>query len=184
MDEGQLQERLLTNDPLHRRNNMSQGNYLGLSFAANLKAHPDWFDQSAEAVNAAANKGTAFAHAVRKLNETAKPIELHKEYNRLRQDLFNFQEWAKHSEIYCNDKAGEVKLLETRVTDLIKQKKAATNPILERRLEQALVTLETELADVKSEFKRAKTQSTNAARALKGFNGHEAIAALKKELAL
>jgi hypothetical protein len=67
---------------------------------------------------------------------------------------------------------------------LVKKKVAAAENNLqyERRLENAVVTLETELHDAKIEFNRAKTQSTNAARGLKAFDGYEAIAALKKIL--
>ena len=107
------------------------------------------------------------------------------EYNQLRKELFTAQEWAKNAEIYCNDRAGTVKLLERRITDLLKEKKAAVDsPLAERNFENQIQLLETELLDAKTEFNRARHQSNNAGRGLKAFGGHERIAELKAELGI
>ncbi len=136
---------------------------------------------------AACNKATKAAHALRKLNADKKSPDLRKEYNRLRQELFGFQQWAKNTEIYLGTQAGLVNQLTERIESLLRlKKKAATEGNLgqERTLEHQIVSCEAELVDAKVEFTRATHQSTNAAQALKGFTGYEQIKELKKQLAL
>ena len=123
--------------------------------------------------------------AARDIAQPPKPQPARAEYNQLRKELFAAQEWAKNAEIYCNDRAGTVKLLEQRITDLLKQKKAAIDsPLAERNFENQIQLLETELLDAKTEFNRARHQSNYAARGLKAFGGHERIAELKLDLGI
>jgi hypothetical protein len=120
-----------------------------------------------------------------KLN--TKDPDLRKEYNELRARLYGLTQDAKNAEIYCLTRAGEVKNLEQQINNLLVKKKVASaegNLRYERLLENAVVTLETELLDRKIEFNRAKTQSTNAARGLKAFDSYQRIADLKKSLAI
>src|SRR5260370_41964880 len=103
---------------------MSEHNYAGLIFRNEREQHPEWFTMTEEAVNAAAKRATDAAQALHKLNDAAKPREpVRVEYNRLRKLLFDLQQHAKYMEINCNEWAGNVKLLEQRITDFLKQKK-------------------------------------------------------------
>lgn len=107
------------------------------------------------------------------------------EYNRLRQQFYDLRQQAKNAEVHCNNKADEVKGLEERINDLLRKKKHAVaegHLGQERLCEHQLQQLEKELVDVKDEFSKAKHWSTQAARALKAFEGHERIAVLKAEL--
>lgn len=164
---------------------MSEHSYAGLVFKQNLERNPGLMDHvfDHESVN---KRTTATIQAAQDLdakNAQLKVEPVRVQYNTLRKQLFDLQEWAKHAEIYCNSKAGEVKQLERRITDIIKQKKAAVdNPRAERNFEHQIQLLETELLDAEKEFKRAKIQSGNAARGLKAFDGHQRIKELKKEL--
>jgi hypothetical protein len=160
-------------------------NYAALAFAENLKRNPDLFENitNPEKLNKQLADSAKERQALDAKNAVHRKDSPRAEYNKLRKELFDAQEWAKHAEIYANDKAGVVKLLEQRINDLIKQKKAAVdNPLAERNCEHQIQLLETELLDAKAEFNRAKVQSGNAARGLKNFSGHQRIAELKAEL--
>ena len=109
-------------------------------------------------------------------------LDLRKEYNQLRQRLFELRQNAKHYEIRTNDAAGNIRLIEQRIDDLLKQKKAAVaegNLRGERTFEQAIQRAETELADAKEEFEKNKRWGSASARGLKEFNQHDRIAELK-----
>jgi len=162
-------------------------NYAGMAFAENLKRNPDLMEHvtNPEKLNAQLAASAKERQKLHEKNTAAKPSEPRKLYNSLRKELFDRQEWAKNAEIYCNTKADTVKHFEGLIADLIKQKKAAVNnPLHERALEHQIELLETELLDAKQEFHRAKHQSTNAARALRDFTGHQRIAELKLELGI
>jgi len=123
---------------------------------------------------------------VRAEREAAAPppgkVDLHKEYNQLRQTLFELTQNAKTFETRANDEAGKVRLIEQRINDAIKEKKAAAevgNLRGERTYEQAIQRLEAELADAQEEFTKNKHWSGRAARTLKAFDGHARIAELK-----
>jgi hypothetical protein len=166
---------------------MTQHNYFGMAASENLKTRPQDFIVDPEELNRMINETTKKAQALHKLNDTSKPVDLRKEYNNLRKQLYDLQHATKNTEIFCNNVAGTVKQLEERITSLLRLKKKADEAGelgQARMLEHQIVSLETELVDAKIEFTQAKTRSGNAARALKGFTGHEAIAELKKKLAL
>jgi hypothetical protein len=111
--------------------------------------------------------------------------DLRKEYNQLRQRLFDCEQNAKAYEIRTNEAAGKVRLLEQRVNEAFKQKKAAAeagNLRAEINYEHAIQTLESELLDAQDEFTKNKRYGLQAARALKEFNQHGRIAELKAHL--
>ena len=54
--------------------------------------------------------------------EAARP-----EYNRCGNNSMTFSNQAKNLEVYCNNKADAVKGLETRINDLLKEKKQAVS---------------------------------------------------------
>ena len=113
------------------------------------------------------------------------PEPARQEYNRLRQQLYNLQQQAKNAEVYCNNKADEVRGLEQRINDVLKRKKQAVaegHLGQERLCEHQLQQLERELPDAKDEATKAKHWGAQAARALKAFDGHARISELVKEL--
>lgn len=123
--------------------------------------------------------------AMREKLNPPEPEGARPEYNRLRQQLYDLQEQAKGAEVYCNNKADAVRGLETRINDLLKEKKQAVSENhlgQERKCEHQLTQLEKELVDAKEDFNKAKHWSGQAARALKAFVGHARIAELKAEL--
>jgi hypothetical protein len=112
-----------------------------------------------------------------------KPEGHAKELQRLRRELFNLSEGAKNNEIYRNNKAGEVRLFEQRLTDAIKQKKVAIangNERGERNHEHAIKQRERDLADAEKEFQKAEQCSAQAARALKDWPHYARIEELEK----
>lgn len=108
-----------------------------------------------------------------------------KELHRLRHELFNLTERAKHVKIYRDNQAGNVAALEQRTTDAINQKKlciTSGNVRAERNYEHTIKRLERELVDAEQELRRAERQNAQAVCALNAFDGHARIAELVKEL--
>jgi hypothetical protein len=108
--------------------------------------------------------------------------DLRKEYNDLRQRLFNLKQDAKTFEIRTNESAGRIRLIEERIDNLLRLKKEAAemgNLRGERTYEQSLERLETELGDAQEEFSKNKAWNTQATRALKAFDGHGRIEELR-----
>jgi len=165
---------------------MSEYSALNLIFKTERDKHPDWFtitDESIRQVEQRQKELRAVRHKAHV--DSHPPVPLRPEYNRLRKELFDLQQHAKHTEIYSNEQAGRVEVIESRITDLLKQKKAAVGAGhlgQERFCEHNIQLLETELIDVRVEFNRARNQSTFAARGLKAFDGYARIAELQKEL--
>jgi hypothetical protein len=96
--------------------------------------------------------------------------------------LFDLKQNAKCYEQRANDAAGNIRLIEQRINDAIKEKKTAAevdNLRGERTYEQAIQRLEAELADAQEQFDKNKRWSGQAARALKSFDGHARIEELK-----
>lgn len=113
--------------------------------------------------------------------------DLHREYNQLRQRLFDLRQNAKTFEIRTNEAAGRIHLLEQRINETLKLKKAAAesgNLRGERTYEHQVASLESELLDVKDEYEKNKQWSIQSARALKSFDGHGRIAELNASLSL
>jgi hypothetical protein len=166
-------------------NTMSEHNYAGLQFKHNLEKHPEVFiiddntiKQVEETTKQIRAKQDAEAPAPDKL-------DLRKEYNRLRQQLFDIQQNAKCYEIRTNEAAGQVHLIEQRITEALKNKKAAIeahNLRGERMYEWQVTSLETELADAQVELSKNRRWSIEAGRALKNFPSHDRIAELKAML--
>ncbi len=108
--------------------------------------------------------------------------DLRREYNQLRQKLFDLQQNARAFETRTNEAAGKIRLLEQRINETLKLKKAASdagNFRGERSYEHGVQLLESELLDAKEEFSKNNRWSTHAARDLRTFNGHGRIAELK-----
>jgi chromosome condensin MukBEF ATPase and DNA-binding subunit MukB len=128
----------------------------------------------------------AFGAQVRAQREKAAPppgkADLHKEYNALRQQLFNLTQNAKAYEQRANDAAGKVRLLEQRINETLKLKAdaaSAGNLRGERTFENAIQRIESELADAQEEFDKNKRWSGQAARALRAFDGADRLIELK-----
>src|SRR5438128_3471424 len=107
-------------------------NYAGLAFKENLRRNPDLFENvtNPEKLNAQLAESAKERAVLDAKNAEVRKDSPRAEYNRLRKELFDAQEWAKNAEVYCNEKANMVKQLEGRINDLLKQKKAAVdNPL-------------------------------------------------------
>lgn len=107
------------------------------------------------------------------------------ELQRLRHDLFKLEQHAKHSEVYTNEQAGQVKLLESNLTHALQQKKNAAeagNLLAERNAEHTIKRLERELVDAEKEFQRARKVSAGAAIVLKEWPHHKRIEELTKKV--
>jgi hypothetical protein len=143
-------------------------------------------DPSIMTIDIAANEKKAAERraTMEKLNPPAK-IAPKVEYNRLVSQLYILRENAKACEVNVNNIAGEVRLLEERITALLQEKKRhaeAGNLRGERTYEHQVELLEDDLAVAQTRLQGARSQNTGAARALKAFDGHQRLAELKKEL--
>jgi hypothetical protein len=108
------------------------------------------------------------------------------ELARLRNELFLLEQRAKHTEVYTNNKAGEVKLLEQQLTSILKQKKNYGdngNLLAARNCEHQIERLEDERDVAGREFERARKQSAGAAIVLKEWPHHERLKELQKIVA-
>lgn len=159
-----------------------EANYFGAARRALLEKDPHIFD-----VDLAKHEETA--KKMRAERDAAAPppgkADLHREYNQLRQRLFDLKQNVKTFEQRTTDAAGRVQLLEQEIDKLLKAKKAAAeadNLKGERTCERAIQRKETELADAKEEFEKNKHWSAQATRALKTFDGAARIAELKQLL--
>lgn len=168
---------------------MSEHNYASLAFKHKLKDNPDLFGhigadgELSEAFKKTQNENLKERQALRAKDDARKVVDVRKEYDRLRQELFGLKENVKNSEIRANTEANEVKGLEDRIADLLKRKIAAVeNPRLESGLQHQIDRLEAELLDRKIAANQANHGSINAIQALKAFEGHKRIAELKAEL--
>ena len=97
--------------------------------------------------------------------------------------MFKLELNAKHSEIYTNEIAGQVKLLETNINDALKAKKQAStagNLGAERNCEHNIQRLEREQTDLVKEFTRARKVSAGAAVVLKEWPHRERVEELSK----
>ena len=114
--------------------------------------------------------------------QPGKAADLRKEYNTLRQRLFSLKQDAHCFEIRTNEAAGKIRNIQQRIDDVLRLKKEAAamgNLRGERTYEQSIERLETELGDAEQEFAQNKRWNTQAARALKDFDGHARIEELK-----
>lgn len=155
--------------------------YLGLVFKHNLATRPQDFVITDESVKQI-EQNQATRRAQEDKERVPSQADFRKEYNQLRQRLFDLNQNAKCFEIRTNEAAGKIRNLEHRITEALKQKKAAAdagNLLGERNSEHAIQRLETELLDARQEFANNKRWSVQAARVLKAFDGHERIAELK-----
>jgi hypothetical protein len=108
------------------------------------------------------------------------------ELARLRNELFLLEQRAKHTEVYTNNKAGEVKLLEQQLISVLKQKKNYGdngNLLAARNCEHQIERLEDERDVAAREFERARKQSAGAAIVLKEWPHHERLKELQKIVA-
>lgn len=108
-----------------------------------------------------------------------------KELRRLRGELFNLEQHAKHSEVYTNEQAGQVKLLESNLAHALQQKKNAAvagNLLAERNAEHTIKRHEHERDEAVQEFERARRVSAGAAVALKAWPHHERLKELQTSL--
>lgn len=165
---------------------MSQENFFGIAVQETMKHNPEVFDLSgldaklAEVAKErhARDAKNAEMRATRKGDNL--PVN---ELARLRSELFKLEQHAKHSEIYTNEIAGNVKLLEQNINTALKAKKQASaegNLQSERNYEHAVTRFERELAEVEKEFQRARKVSAGAAIVLKEWPHHARVEELQK----
>ena len=107
------------------------------------------------------------------------------ELQRLRREVFNLSERAKNTEIYTNERAGQVKLLESNIAHALQQKKNAAvagNLLAERNAEHTIKRTEHERDEAVQEFERARKVSAGAAVALKEWPHHARLKELQTSL--
>jgi hypothetical protein len=112
----------------------------------------------------------------------AEPGSKQEELQKLRRQLFGLKQAVESTEVFENNKAGEVQLLEHRLNEALTKKKAAAhsgNLLAERRQEHNIQLLESELAEAKKEYNFAKQRSVHATRALRNFDGAARIVELQ-----
>ncbi len=160
---------------------MSQHSYLPLAFKAEREKNPEAFTITDADITRNEQAQAKRRAEMEKINPP-KPVPARQEYNRLRQELFSLKQSAQGCETRVNNIAGEVHLLEERITGLIKKKKATENPLAERTCEHQIQLLETDLLDAQERLIKAKRDNTLTVKALKNFDQHERIAELKKQL--
>jgi predicted RNase H-like nuclease (RuvC/YqgF family) len=133
------------------------GSILPAIFKENLRRTPEVFDQSEEAVNAAANKGIAMAQAVHKINDAKRAASVtkadrRKEFLAQRREFVRLREDVKALEVRINDKSFTIREWEKTINKLIVDKKKATAEMRlgdERGLEQQIQQLEDALETTK-----------------------------------
>lgn len=163
-----------------------EANYYGLAMRVLQERNPEIFDCTGlDAQLAAGAKERTELNAINDAKRAArdgsdKPVN---ELARLRNELFKLELHAKHSEIYTNEIAGQVKLLETNINDALKAKKQAStagNLGAERNCEHNIQRLEREQTDLVKEFTRARKVSAGAAVVLKEWPHRERVEELSK----
>lgn len=105
------------------------------------------------------------------------------ELQRLRRELFGLDQGAKNTEVFTNNVAGNVKLLESNLAHALKQKTIAVtsgNDRSARNFEHTITRLESELLDAEKEFHRARKVSAEAARLLQEWPHRARLTELEK----
>jgi hypothetical protein len=162
-------------------NHMSEHNYFALTVKAQLEKDPSVLTVTDGDIKRI-EQNVAKLRAQRDKESKPGKADFQKEYNQLRQTLFNLKQDANCYEQRANDAAEKIRLLEQRITEFIKLKKAAAeagNLRGERTHEQAVQRLESELLDAQEGFEKNKRYSGQAARALQAFDGNGRIEELK-----
>jgi hypothetical protein len=114
-----------------------------------------------------------------------KPEGPAKELARLRHELFNLEQRAKHTEIYTNEQGSKVRLIESNLAHALGQKKIAEvqgNLLAARNAEHTAARIEYERDDVVREFERARRVSAGAAIVLKEWPHRNRIEELSKQV--
>jgi hypothetical protein len=151
---------------------MSEHNYAGMLFKHNIENHPDVFIINPEKLEKAIAQTIKTTQAIHAKNDEAKGHlpEQRKEYNRLLNDHFNLKQWVRSCEIRVNESAGQIHNLEQRLTSLLIEKKAIESPKGQRTIENAIVRLEGEIAEEKSNYNSLRTENNRAVKQLKSFD--------------
>lgn len=169
---------------------MSEQNFAGMAFRENLKRNPDFYAHigpdgglSEQLLKQLADSAKARQALDAKNAEarTNKP-DLRKEYDALRQRLFNLKQDARCYEIRTNEAANKIRNIEQNIDNLLRLKAAANeagNLRGVRMYEQSVERVERELTDAQEEFDKNKRWSGQAVRALKAFDGVARIEELK-----
>src|ERR1700723_1193571 len=142
-------------------------NYFSLFVRENLKNRPQDFTVT-DAQLATIERQQAARRAVRDKDKPKEAVQV--EYNRLRGQLFTLQQNAKAFEILFNNLAGTVKVLESRITTLLKSKKEhddANNLLGARSYEHQIQGLETELMDARERLLKEQRWNSSAAREMR-----------------
>ena len=168
---------------------MSEHNYAGLLFKDNLRKNPDLFghigpdgelsESLQKQLAASAKERQARDAKNTEMRNTAQ--ELRKEYNQLRQQLFDLKQWVHSSETRLNESAGQIRNIEQQFNSLLEQKKATESPKGQHNIERTILRLETELTEEKKKHKSLSLENESAVRQLKAFDVSR-IDALKAEL--
>jgi hypothetical protein len=163
-----------------------EANYYGLAMRVLQERNPEVFDTSGlDEQLAKGAKERAELNAINDAKRAARDgsDKPENECAKLRRELYVLTERAKNTEIYTNNMAGEVKLLQQRIEEQLKLKKDAAlagNLRGERLYEDGVQRLERELVNVEKEFQRARRVSAGAAIALKDWPHRERVQELEK----
>lgn len=136
-------------------------------------------------------KGARERAALNAINDAAraerdgsnKPVN---ELARLRGELWQLEHAAKNTEVYTNNLAGTVKLLESNLAQALLTKKqygATGNLIAERNGEHTVARLEREVLEATTNFRNARRVSAGAAIALSQWPHRERVKELEKLVA-
>lgn len=152
---------------------MSEHNYLGMAFKAELEKNPKLMDLS--------NINTQLAETlkdVQRVDAANKKFREEKtgentpraELNRLRKALYDLEQNCRCFETRTNEAANTVKHWEHNIEGLLRRKKTAVAANMlgeERSCERQIELAESELLDAKDNLKRQQRLNHNAVTALK-----------------
>jgi uncharacterized membrane-anchored protein YjiN (DUF445 family) len=170
---------------------MSEHSSFPLFVTHNLKTRPQDFiipDDIGQRCSEVAKKARAADVAANPPTPEQAKVQLKSELNMLRKQLFELQQTAKSTEQKVNNEAGNVHLLEGRITTTIKEQKeyeTSGNLIASRSYEHQIQQLENELADTRERLVKNQSYNAGAARQLRTWQTEKGprLKELQKEVA-
>jgi hypothetical protein len=156
-------------------------NYMNLFFKENLKNRPQDFIINDEVV-AEVEETAKKMRAKRAAANPPTPANPYEEFRQLRGRLYQLEQNAKNSAIYCENIAGNVAFIEKNIKNAEGNQQHAFksgNERAERNLKDAISRMKDELVEAQKELKRAKGHKEHCAKAFAAFDQHERIAELQ-----
>ena len=162
---------------------MSEHNYAGMAFKANLEKNPDLMTVDVAKIDQSQKTRRDWEAK----NNPPKPEPVKVEYNKLRKQLFDLQQCAKGSEVRVNDAVATVRHFEVIITNLLTQKKAATTDGRlgdERGCEHLLVAAESDLQNARENLAKWQKENSATARELRTWQADNGarLTALEKQI--